>query len=178
MKKICISILRTIRGEFKYILIPVIIVAAVTIIFRMFFVISYVPTESMEPLIPSSTYVLSKKNIGEINRGDIIVFYSEEEDKLLVKRVIGVGGDVISIIGDSITLNNEPLNESYTVGKTEMAGVNRFTVPDNEYFVMGDNRENSLDSRSFQNTYISQSSIKGKVIYSLSFGDDWNFKKI
>lgn len=173
MKKIMFSIIRAIRGEAKYFLIPIIIAAATYIIFNIFFVLSYVPSESMEPLIPQDTLILSKKATGDINRGDIIIFYSEEENKTLVKRVIGIGGDHISIINDNYTVNDEVPHETYAVGTTEQQGINKYIVPDNCYFVMGDNRENSEDSRFFKNPYISEGQIKGKVIYNISVNGDW-----
>lgn len=90
----------------------------------------------------------------EIKRGMIVTFKSPAElDKEYVKRVIGLPGERIKIVNKKVYINNEPLNEPYTFFKDPNIQTSyrdnfpEFTVPENFYFCMGDNRDNSYDSR-------------------------------
>jgi len=99
-------------------------------------------------------------------------FYKKEEGKnRLIKRVIGVPGDTFDIKEGKVFLNGEALNEPYVKGKTYANGMMfPIIIGDNEYFVMGDNRENSMDSRYLG--LISKDKIEGKVEIRL-----WPFDK-
>ncbi|MEO8457052.1 MAG: signal peptidase I [Chloroflexota bacterium] len=97
-------------------------------------------------------------------RGDIIVFHSPVEDKELVKRVIGLPGDTVKIDDSEVVLNGAPLSEPYAVGKTTCIDACDWTVPDDSYFVLGDNRQNSLDSRS--GWFVPIDNIAGKKLFT------------
>ncbi|WP_240633146.1 signal peptidase I [Paenibacillus montanisoli] len=100
-------------------------------------------------------------------RGDIVIIHGPESDKRLIKRVIGLPGDVINITGDGrVVLNGELQNEPYVKGRTFANGMEMpFTVPPKSVFVMGDNRENSQDSRELGP--IAMSSLEGRAIFRL-----------
>ena len=88
---------------------------------------------------------------------------SEYEKTRLIKRVIGIPGDTVDIKNGSIYLNKQLYNEPYVKGITMRNGMEfPVTIPDNEYFVLGDNRENSSDSR--QLGFIKMDNIEGKAI--------------
>lgn len=101
-----------------------------------------------------------------VRRGDIVVFHpSVTPDKQWIKRVIGVAGDEISFRNGEVWLNGNKLNEDYVKGKTYFYGAistNTFVVPDGSVFVMGDNRQNSEDSRVIG--FVQKSSIVGRVV--------------
>lgn len=94
-------------------------------------------------------------------------FYKEEDgQKRLIKRVVGVPGDVIDIKDGKVYINGECYNESYVKGITLPNGMTfPVKVPENQYFVMGDNRESSLDSRMIG--FVDISTIEGKAVLRL-----------
>lgn len=100
------------------------------------------------------------------DRGDIVIVHGPEYEQRLVKRVIGLPGDVLDIKGGNVYINGELLEEEYTKGETFPNGLAvPYTVPQDHYFVMGDNREISLDSR--QLGPIQASSIEGRIVYRI-----------
>lgn len=108
-------------------------------------------------------YLLNKPQ-----RGDIAVVYSEELHELIIKRIIGIGGDVILIKDGKVFLNNEELDETYLPKDTitEAPGLRDgfpFIVPKDSYFFLGDNREISFDSRFWDNPFIKRKFIRGKL---------------
>lgn len=111
-------------------------------------------------------------------RFDVIVFpFQEGEEAVLyIKRVIGLPGETIQIAGDNIYINGSLLKEDY--GKEAMeegsegVALNPFTLGEDEYFVMGDNRNFSIDSRQPQVGAVKESSIIGKCAFRL-----WPFRR-
>ena len=99
-------------------------------------------------------------------RGDIIVFRAPTNpDRDFIKRIIGIPGDVVQIEGTTgkVTVNGDPLSETYIQGKTTCQSVcGPWEVPERSYFVMGDNRQNSSDSR--QGWYVPEENIIGKAL--------------
>lgn len=130
----------------------------------------------------SSTTVVP---FGTPQRGDVIVFrYPEDEDKDFIKRIVGLPGDVIEIRNKVVHVNGVPLDDrAYTqrIDPGTIGGsVNPrdnfgpVTVPDESYFVMGDNRDQSLDSRFWG--YVRANKIKGKafrIYWSWNGQGDW-----
>jgi signal peptidase I len=85
---------------------------------------------------------------GEPQRGDVIIFtHPQDPTRTLVKRVIGLPGEEIEIRDDEVYINGSPLDEPYIKGTTST--LSKTEVPEGYYFVMGDNRQASSDSRSW-----------------------------
>ncbi len=132
----------------------------------------YIPSSSMEPtLVPGERVLVAKfyYRITEPQRGDIIVFrYPIDKRKNLIKRVIGLPGEKIKIANGMVYINEEPLQGEkfgrtyYDVG---FYGEGERTVPEDSYFVLGDNSQNSDDSRFWG--YVPRKNILGRafVIY-------------
>lgn len=111
----------------------------------------YIPSESMEPTLKVGDRLYIEKLSDTIERGDIVVFKSTPESHLdedMIKRVIGLPGETVEIKDGIVYVNDQPLDEPYESEKPQkdFAPV---TVPEGKLFVMGDNRNNSFDSRAW-----------------------------
>ena len=138
---------------------------------------------SMEPTYEDGDFVLVNKmsyQIGEPKKDDIIIFTFQNgaEEEQLIKRVIGVPGDVIDLREEDghyvLWVNDEKIAEPYLAEEMTNKGemVYPYTVPTASYFVMGDNRNYSMDSRSREIGAVSKRNIVGKVIFTI-----WPFGK-
>ncbi|MDL1974559.1 MAG: signal peptidase I [Deltaproteobacteria bacterium] len=177
-----------------------ILIALVLALFIRTFVVQAfkIPSGSMEATLQIGDHILVNKFIygvkipfthktivpgKEPRRGDIIVFeFPKDPKKDFIKRVIGEPGDVIEIRNKKILINNKPIKENYgfyldpsvfpeSVRPRDNFGP--FTVPPQNYFVMGDNRDHSFDSR-FWGT-VDFSSVKGKAFIIYWSWDKENF---
>jgi len=107
-------------------------------------------------------------DITDVQRGDIIAFWSDEGNAFYAKRVIGLGGDTIEFHDGYVFINGLLADESlYLDENVETNCSKTFTVPEGCVFVLGDNRDESLDSRYFLNPYIPLEDIEGKYIGSI-----------
>ena len=119
-------------------IIPVAITLTVVILFHSIFFLGYVPTESMEPTLKKDSFILGTRLYGDLTDGDIIIF--ERDGRLLVKRITASGGE--AVVRNGITL----------------------IVPENCYYVQGDNANHSYDSRFWSDPFVKESSIKAKLL--------------
>jgi len=151
------------------------IAVIVLVIILQFYKPTIVFEHSMEDTLHPEDYVfLAKKAyvFGEVKSGDIIVFESNLTDergvaKSLIKRVIGLPGDIIEVKDDAVYRNGGRLNEPYVKGGITPGVMAPVKVPLNSYFVLGDNRRVSMDSRTAEVGFVTADRIKGKVIYRL-----------
>ena len=137
-------------------LIVVVVIALATILTRMLIWTPYVVMSgSMEPTLEIGSYLIGQHAVIDPARGDIVVFKIDGDDRDLIKRVVGITGDVIDIVDGTLWVNGEPAANEHAQGTTKtLDHLNEhvsfpYIVPDDAVFVMGDNREHSLDSRSF-----------------------------
>ena len=107
------------------------------ILFKTVYFIGFVPSESMEPTLKTNSLIFGMRIYSDLSEGDIIVF--EHEDSIMVKRIIGTGGQEIEVEGQV------------------------YSIPENCYFVMGDNRENSWDSRFWEDPFVKKENVIAKL---------------
>lgn len=148
--------------------VPIAIALIIVIFLNKFvFILVTVPTGSMEDTIMPGDrlYVNELFKIEDAKRGDILVFKSDElDEKRLVKRLIGLPGENVVVKRDgSVYINGEKLDEPYVTESEYEEKV--FNVPENSYLFFGDNRPISYDARYWENPYINESKIIGKVIF-------------
>lgn len=157
-----------------------IVAALIAFLIMQFVKPTIVKESSMQPTLFENNYIfLSKQsyNIGTPQRGDIIVFHTnlttqKGEEKLLIKRIIGLPGDEISVMDGEVFINGEKQIEEYILDGFTSGFLDNFIVPEGQVFVMGDNRAVSLDSRAKEIGTIAIDEIIGKAFFRLyPFGD-------
>jgi signal peptidase I len=128
---------------------------------------------SMEPGLSDNERIFINKftyklNLGDIRRGDTVVFwYPVDTTKSYIKRVIGLPGDRIRILHGQVYINGSPLVEDYVAEKSRDPGTwaegREVRVPPGDYFVLGDHRNSSSDSRSWG--WVPRDNIYGKAVF-------------
>lgn len=138
-------------------LIPYVVILVVVVLIRTFIVTPVrVNGTSMVPTLDGGEIMILNK-LGYIDRYDIVVLDIEEEEEELIKRIIGLPGETVEIKNNEVYINDELLGEEYGYGVTY--NIDKITLKDDEYFVLGDNRIVSKDSRVFG--AIKKENIKG-----------------
>ncbi|MGX8698353.1 MAG: signal peptidase I [bacterium] len=145
-----------------------VVVAAITVLVAVLWLpVLEIYGTSMSPTLEEGEIVLSIK-YGELERGDIVAFYYG--NKLLVKRVIGLPGELLEITEEGdVLINGEPLEEPYLTEKSlgESDVEYPIEIPLEQYFVMGDRRTTSLDSRTTAVGCVTEEDVVGKVLFGI-----------
>jgi signal peptidase I len=150
-------------------LVVVLLAALISILLRDFVVQTFfVPSASMEPTLQIGDRILVQKIGFSLQRGDIVVFHHPAGDtepplnEDLVKRIIGLPGETIWSKGNTVYIDGKPLFEPWLPPNTTLGQpISRQRIPAGEYFMMGDNRSDSYDSRDWGP--IPASTIIGRV---------------
>ena len=145
----------------------VVVAATAVLISNLLLPILRIYGSSMTPTLVNGNIVAAVRN-GTYQRGEIIAFYYN--NKILVKRVIGMPGEWVDMDeSGNVTIDGEPLEEPYLTEKAlgECDIELPYQVPEGRYFVMGDHRSVSSDSRSSQVGCVSEEQIVGKLLFRL-----------
>lgn len=155
----------------------IVIAIGIALVVMQFIKPTIVQQRSMEPNFYTNDYILvskqSYKLLGKQPKiGDVIIFETDQttdkgETKLLIKRVIGVPGDVVTIRGGKVYINGEVIDDSYTAEQFTTGDIVDLEVPENKLFCLGDNRSVSIDSRSADIGFVDFDSIVGKAVFRL-----------
>lgn len=130
---------------------------------------SKVPSGSMENTIMTDDRVIGSRltyRFSDPARGDIAIFrFPDDESIYYVKRIIGLPGDTVDILEGKVYINGSetPLEEPYLKEKMLPEEAMHFEVPEDSYFMMGDNRNRSYDARYWENTFVKREKIIAKV---------------
>lgn len=148
--------------------------ALMTAVYTFLILPTQVDGKSMEPSLHNGERLLVDKVTYKVSkpvRGDIVVLKSpENSDILLIKRLIGLPGDQVLILNNKVYINNQLLNEDYILDKQSLYSNSllpksqNFIIAEDEYLVLGDNRNNSFDSRFFG--LIKFENIVGRAAFS------------
>ncbi|MEG0924900.1 MAG: signal peptidase I [Anaerovoracaceae bacterium] len=150
----------------------IIIALVIALIVVQFVKPTIVKESSMQPNFYENDYLFLSKQaytFSEPERGDVIVFHSDlvqdnGKEMLLIKRIVGLPGDEITITDGNVYINGELYEEDYIKENFTVGEVDGLVVPDGDLFVMGDNRRVSIDSRSPKVGCIKIDDIVGKAV--------------
>ena len=132
--------------------VPILLTLLTLLVFRMVLFIGYVPSASMEPTLQAGSFIIGSRFIGDPGKGDIIVFY--HDGKLLVKRIAACPGEIV----DRSEL-------SYMTSVPIPAWDDpELVIPEGCYFVLGDNSQDSFDSRYWDDPFVRTCDIVACVI--------------
>ena len=161
----------------------ILVVIVVTIINNIVLINAKIPSESMENTIMTGDRIFgyrlayglnidlfgheSNKKFKDPQRFDIIIFkYPDDESQLFIKRIIGRPGEKVQIINGKVYINDSetPLDDSF-VAEVPRGNFGPYEVPEDSYFVMGDNRNHSRDSRYWKTSnFVTYDEIVGKAV--------------
>lgn len=154
---------------FCFFICLIVVIIFVYVIFN----ISFVTSGSMEPTIKERELTITNRlayTVKDPGRGDIVICRAGDQNELMLKRIIGLPNDEISFVDGYVFINGVICDESaYLKSDVETNCTELFTVPEGCYFLLGDNRENSIDSRHWNNTFVKRENLIGKIIFHINF---------
>ncbi|MGI6069998.1 MAG: signal peptidase I [Blautia sp.] len=165
-----------------YVKMIIVVVVAVVLINDVVLINARIPSESMEKTIMTGDRIFGfrmayginfdffgkhvSKQFKEPERFDVVIFkYPDDESQYFIKRIIGLPGETVNIVDGKVYIDGaeEPLDDSFTP-ETPRGSWGPYEVPEGSYFMMGDNRNWSKDSRFWKNTYVKYEKIVGKAV--------------
>ena len=153
----------------EYIKMIIFVLIFVLVVNNFLIINAKIPSPSMENTIMTGDRIFGNRLayvLGDPQWFDIVIFrYPDDESQLFIKRIIGLPGETVEIIDGKVYIDGSetPLDDSFTP-ETPTGNYGPYTVPENCYFMLGDNRNNSKDSRFWQNTFVERDAILGKAV--------------
>ena len=146
-------------------------VFVIVFLLKVVFMLVLVPSGSMLPTIQKNSVLFCTyiHDVSKVERGQILVFESDELGKILIKRLIGLPGEKIKITDGKVWINGEEYQSKYTYSAMATGGIaeQEQTLSEDEYFVLCDSRSNTDDSRNSAFGMVKKSQIIGKVSFRL-----------
>lgn len=160
--------MKVVKEIFSWIMVFVIAIALALFINRFILYRVSSPTPSMENtfMVNDKVFIFRLAYLfSDPKRGDIVVFEAPDKpEEDYIKRIIGLPGDTIEIKEGVVYINGEPLEENYLREPMREENFGPVVVPDGHYFMMGDNRNNSHDSRYWNKKFVARKKIRGKAV--------------
>lgn len=155
--------------------IPIVLAVAIALVLKNYVIANaQVPTGSMLNTIQEGDRIIASR-LAYINddpeRYDIIIFkFPDDESQYFVKRVIGLPGETVNIVNGIVYVTKTDgttiqLDDSFVTNCVPVGNFGPYVVPEDSYFMLGDNRNNSQDSRYWENKYVKKDKIIGKVLF-------------
>lgn len=145
--------MKMIKKTMRFLSVPLLCGLGVFLLFRFVLFLGYVPSASMEPTISTDSLIIGNRFCGELLRGDIVIF--ERNGTCLVKRIAAVPGDTVYLDDQTHTVSVNVETENAT---------RVLEVPEDSYFMLGDNAAVSIDSRYWESPFISKDYVQARVI--------------
>lgn len=142
----------------------------IAILFQTVWMLSVIPSESMADTIQAGDVVISTRLIGreEINRYDILIFtLSDNPSETYIKRLIGLPGETIKVSNGKVYADGAELDDSFVNAPMDRNGDGIYKIPAGCYFFIGDNRNNSKDSRFWEEKYVPEENVQAKAEFVL-----------
>lgn len=162
-------------GEILGYLIPIALAVIVAMLLKTFvFANAVVPTGSMLNTIQEKDRIIASRlayNNEDPQRYDVVIFkYPDNENQIFVKRIIGLPGETVEIVNGVVYVTKTDgeiiqLDDSFVTNAEPIGDYGPFNVPEDCYFMLGDNRNESHDSRFWTNKYVHKDKILGKVMF-------------
>ena len=144
------------NGFIKFVIFYVIATVIIVILSKTVFMINIIPSGSMEGTIMTGDILYATRlDKTEVERYDIMTFIPPDEpDTYYIKRVIGLPGETVTVRDGSVYVDGKKIEDSFIKEEMNRSGDGTYVVPENCYFMMGDNRNCSLDSRFWNEKYV------------------------
>ena len=166
------------RELFSWVMVVVCAFVLAFVITRYVIIKAEVPTGSMISTIQINDRLIGNRLaylFSDPKRGDIVIFpYPDNEKETYIKRIVGLPGETLEIIDGVLYIDGEVYEEPY-LNEPMKGSCGPFLVPEGHYFMMGDNRNNSWDSRYWTNHYVAKDKILGKAW--LRYEPSWGLLK-
>lgn len=154
--------------------LPVICFVVFWLIFKFVLMTSIIPTQSMYPTLSAPCFTVGVRTDvlnKPYERGDIVLFQRDDgNERFYAKRIVGMPGDVLEIKHGQTYINGVEYEESYLNETPEDLDFGPFQVPEDHYFMMGDNRNNSYDSRYWDEHFVPANKVMSKVYLHFHLG--------
>ncbi|HCT91278.1 MAG TPA: signal peptidase I [Lachnospiraceae bacterium] len=157
------------REIWEYARIVLVVTAVMLVVNNFLLINAYIPSESMVNTVQKGDRIFGNRlayRKEKPKRFDVIIFrFPDDEKQLFIKRVIGLPGETVNIVDGKVYIDGSsvPLDDSF-IPEVMRGSFGPYTVPEGSYFVLGDNRNYSEDSRFWKNTFVAEDKILGKAV--------------